>query len=410
MKLSIKLALLNIRRYPLRVLGSAVCMLFFSFALFSAVMFTRSLSGAVTDVLRTRSSGNTVTVKTNIDELESISKNPDILEVRPYYRSMIVFGEIVIEGLGEFDIDLNCEQAPDIKSLIPNVYLDEFRVIGGKNLLVAGRMPENSGEMILCESWFKNQRISDYDLVLNKQISLLGDYVFDERIVYLENAKLVGIYSEDFLGISALNGYTDWDLSNWAGVGFLLNPESNYRFIEAFCTIDKIDKVFNELCEIYDKDMDWYWDGSNVYKSVWAGSGIEKLSGLNSFIGKLMILAAGAVACIYVVIQLISASNYFKEKSVFITAADAFGCGKPNILGAFAAENIALIIPVSIISAVLSCSFIKLIFRIILAYLGMDLDVTIDLGAVFIAAALMPVVELLVLLISLLLFRKKSND
>lgn len=99
-----------------------------------------------------------------------------------------------------------------------------------------------------------------------------------------------------------------------------------------------------------------------------------------------------------------------KPEALGETAADAFGCTKPRILGAFAAENILLLIPVSVISAVLGCSFIRLVFNIISAYIGLKFNAVIDLSAVFIAAALMIAVEILILLISFLLFRKKTND
>lgn len=403
MKLSFKLALLNIRRYPLRIVGSAVCLLLFGFALFSAVTFTRSLKATVSEVLKSRSSGNMILVKCDIGELDSILKNPDILEAVPSYREGFVCGEITVDGVGEFDVNLDYEQSPDADTLIPETYFNEFYALGGKDFLVAGRMPESDNEMLICESWCKDRRIENYDDILNKRATISHDFSFyNEKIIDHENVRIVGIFSKDFLGINALEHYrieTDYFGGTCA---FLVNPECKYQSIVTYCSIDKVDKVYSELCGKYGEDK--------IIKFVLISDAMDKLSGLHLFIGNLMYLAAGAIAFIYLMTRIVSALNYFREKSLFITAADAFGCGKPHILGAFAAENIALIIPISVISAVLSCSFIKLIFRIISAYLGMELDVTIDLGAVFIAAALMPIIELLVLLISLLVFRKKSND
>lgn len=405
MKLSFKLALLNIRRYPLRILGSAVCLLLFGFALFSAVTFTRSLKSTVAEVLRSRSSGNTVLIKTDIGELENIKKTSDILEAVPYYLDNsfgFVSGEITIDGLGEFHINLHYDQSPDAKTLIPETYLNEFYALGGKEILVAGRMPEGSNEMIICESFCKSKHILNYDDILNKPAAVSHDFMFDEKVIDFENIQIVGIFSEDFLEITALS-YYKFETDYYGSVSaFLVNPESKCRGIVAYCSIDKIDGVYSELCEKYGEDI--------VFESTGTSYAIEQLSGLHLFIGNLMYLAAAAIAFIYVMTRMVSTLNYFKEKSSFITATDAFGCGKTHILGAFAAENITLLIPVSVISAVLSCSFIKLIFRIISAYLGIELNLSIDLWAVLLAAVIMVIFEFLVLLMSFLLFRKKSND
>lgn len=401
MKLSFKLALLNIRRYPLRILGSAVCLLLFGFALFSAVTFTRSLKATVAEVLRSRSSGNIVFVQTDIEELENISKTPDILEAVPFYMPGYVSGDITIEGIGEFDIFLQYDQSPDPRYLIPETYLDEFRALGGKDILVAGRMPESSNEMIICESFCKAKRILNYDDILNKPTALSHDFVYDEKIIDHENVRIVGIFSEDFLEITALSSYK-FDTEYYGGAyAFLVNPESKYRGIITYCSVDKIDKVEQTLSGKYGED--------NAYKTAFTSYAIERLSGLHLFIGNLMYLAAAAIAFIYVMTRMVSTLNYFKEKSSFITATDAFGCGKKHLLGAFAAENTMLLIPVSIISAVLSCSFIKLIFRILSSYIGMEINAAIDLSSIFTALVLMLVFELLILLISFLLFRNRSN-
>lgn len=402
MKLSFKLALLNIRRYPLRILGSAVCLLLFGFALFSAVTFTRSLKATVAEVLRSRSSGNIVFVQTDIEELENISETPDIIEALPFYRNGMVSGEITIEGLGEFDINLLYEQSPDANDLIPEAYLSEFHALGGKDILVAGRIPESSNEMMICESFCKGRRILNYDDILNKPAVLSHDFMYGEKVIDHENVQIVGIFSEDFMEINALSSYKTEVRNFGLDYAFFVNPESKYHGIEVYCPIDKIDKVCDDLCEKY--------AGKKVFKTVLTSDAIDKLSGLHLFIGNLMYLAAAAIAFIYVMTRMVSTLNYFKEKSSFITATDAFGCGKKHILGAFAAENTMLLIPISIISAVLSCSFIKLIFRILSSYIGMEFDAAIDIGSIFTALMLMLVFELLILLISFLLFRKRSND
>lgn len=137
---------------------------------------------------------------------------------------------------------------------------------------------------------------------------------------------------------------------------------------------------------------------------------LDKLSGLHLFIVNLMYLAAGAIAFIYLVMRVVSTSNYLKEKSSFITATDAFGCGKTRILGAFTAENAMLLIPISAGSALLSNLFIKLIFRILSSYIGLEFDTTANLGSMLAALGLMLITELFILLLSFLLFRKRSND
>lgn len=398
MILSLRLALLNIRRYPLRTIGSAVCLFVFSFAMFSAALFTSSLSGAVSEILKTRSSGNTVSIiETDIDELDNISECPYILEALPSYWNNYVSGYITIEDIGEFDINLFYQVSPDINTLIPNTYLDEFYAIGGENFLIAGRMPESSGEMIICESWLKIIRFKDYNAVLNRQITLSHDWIKDERIIDLENAQIVGIFSEDLMKINALNSYTEWSV-----YAFLLDAEGEYNFIDTYCSIDKIDKAYEYFCEKY--------GGDNVVKTVITTSAIEKLSGLNSFVGKLMFLAAGAVALIYVLIQLTVFANYIKEKSTFVTAADAFGCGKKHIFGAFAAENIALLIPVSVISAIAGSSFVKTVVDIISAYVGVTLDISLNYIIILAAIAALIVIELIILLLSVLFVRAHSND
>lgn len=402
MKLSLKLALMNIRRYPLRILGSAFCLLLFGFALFSAVAFTRSLKATVAEVLRSRSSGNTVYVKTEIEELENISKTPDILEAVPYYLPGMVSGEITFEDIGEFDVNLFYDQSSEAKTLIPETYVSEFRALGGKDILVAGRMPENSNEMIICESFCKAKRIINYDDILNKPVTISHDFFYDEKIIDHEDVRIVGIFSEDFLEITALSSYKFETNYYGSAAAFLVNPESKYRGIVAYCSIDKIDKIYSELCEKYGEE--------NVFKTQFTSYAIERLSGLHLFIGNLMYLAAAAIAFIYVMTRMVSALNYFKEKKLFITAADAFGCGKTHILGAFAAENIALLIPVSAISAIMGCAFVKVIFKIVSAYLGIEFNAKIDFFCIAEAYAVILLIELIILFIPLLPLRRKNND
>ena len=397
MRLSLKLALLNIRRYPLRTFGSAVCLLVFSFAMFSAALFTSSLSGAVSEILGTRNSGNTVAVFTpNISEFNNVSECPYILEARPSYWNTHVSGEITVEDIGEFDINIFYEVSPDINTLVPNTYLEDLYALGGEEFLIAGRMPERSGEMIICESWLKNQNLTDYNVILGKQITLWHDFI-DEKIIDLENAEIVGIFTEDIMDINALQSY-----SEWAVYAFLLSDESEFNFIETFCSLDQIDKAYKYFCEEYGEGA--------VIKTVLTSEAIEKLSGLNSFVGKLMFLAAGAVALVYVLIRLTVFANYIKEKSLFVTAADAFGCGKKHIFGAFAAENIMLLIPVSVVSGLAASAFVKMIFELISAYVGVTLTFTLNYGIMFAAFAAITVIELANLLLSVLLLQTKSND
>lgn len=405
MRLSLGLAILNIRRYPLRTLGSAVCLLFFSFALFSAGLFTRSLSGAVSGILKTRSSGNTVFIsKANIGELERISECPLILEAQPLYWDEYASGHIEIDGIGKFETQLFVMEAPDLKALIPNTYLEEFRVIGGGELLVAGRMPENTEEMIVCESLLKRLRINDCGEVLEKHVTVSQADPEYMRPVSFNNGRIVGVYSERFMEINALSGYTDRDIyGEYSDVVFMLNSDAEYRSgIAAYCSIDEIDRAYEYMRGIYGK--------KKVIKTTLTSTAIEKLSGLHLFVGNLMYLASGAVTLIYVLIQIIMMSNYIKEKSLFVTAADAFGCGKRHIFGAFAAENIALLVPVSLVSGVLAGAFVKALFGLISAYAGVTLDVTVDLGVMLVVVAAMLIFEIITVLLGTLLFRKRSND
>lgn len=406
MRLSFGLAILNIRRYPLRTLGSAVCLLFFSFALFSAGLFTRSLSGAVSELMKTRSSGNNIFVHTDIGELENISKCPYILEARPHYWGELADGSnIEIEGVGEFEINLFYEQYPDADALIPKTYLDEFRALGGKELLVAGRMPERSGEMIICESWLKSARFKDYNEILGKPITISCE-VFDwlPPKILLDNSVIVGVFSERLTEIGALDGYNG--CGEQTHIGFLLNSESEYNCIETYCSIDQFDKAYEYLKERYGVEGAI----NDVVGWTMTSEAVEKLSGLHLFVGNLMYLASGAVALIYVLIQIIIMSNYIKEKSLFVTAADAFGCGKSHIFGAFAAENIALLVPVSLASGVLASVFVKALFGLISAYAGVTLDVTVDFGVMLAVVAAMLIFEIITVLLGTLLFRKGSND
>lgn len=418
MKLSLELALLNIRRYPLRIIGSAVCLLLFGFALFSAVTFTRSLESTVAELLKTRGSGTLVFVRQadrenfndtsrtpDIKDIEKTAQTPDVTETRPYYSPDHVNGIMTIESFGELDISLYCKQSRDPETLVPKAYLDEFYALGYEGFLISGRMPEALGEMIVCETFFKSRHIENYADLLNKPAVLREPWLAGEYVDFA-NVKIVGVFSENFLNICVLESHKADSRLYGIDLAFLVNPKAVYFGIEAYCSIDKIDKVERALREKFPEES----AKGDVFQDIITSYAIERLSGLRLFIGNLMYLAAGAIAFIYLMTRIISAQNYFKEKSAFITAADAFGCTKPRILGAFAAENILLLIPVSVISAVLGCSFIRLVFNIISAYIGLKFNAVIDLSAVFIAAALMIAVEILILLISFLLFRKKSND
>lgn len=135
MKLSLKLAFLNIHRYTLRTLGNVLCLLIFGFALFSAVTFTRSLNNTVSNALKSRSSGNVVIVRNGAEESDYIPSNPNALEVRTYCLPNYVYGKFEIEGVGELDeIDFAYHQAPDGETLIPNTYFEEFHTISDEDL------------------------------------------------------------------------------------------------------------------------------------------------------------------------------------------------------------------------------------------------------------------------------------
>lgn len=399
MRLSVKLALINIRRYPLRALGNAVCLLLFGFAVISSVMFTRSLSDVLAEVLRLRSSGNTVIVDRDIGELERVASHPDILEACPRYWTLSVQQLIRIEGVGEFDVSLEYDTSPDIKTLIPETYLEEFRAVGGGDFIVAGRLPGRSGEMIICESWFEEARIQNYEDVFNKPTSFLVDVFVDgsEKYTLMSDLKIVGAFSKEFMQISALQGHIDW-----ANYAFLLDSECEYRFITAFCSVDKIDGVYDDFCARYGEE--------NVVKSVLVSGAIDKLSGLRLFIGNLMYLAAAAIAAIYLLARFVIMSNYLKEKALFVTAADAFGCGRAHIFGAFAFENIVLLIPMAAACVPLAGEFCKMIFRIISAYIGVEFNAVIDSGAMLAAAAIMIAVELIIPIAGLLPIRQKGNN
>lgn len=244
-------------------------------------------------------------------------------------------------------------------------------------------------------------------MILDKPITIYEDYYNIETKkletkIFFENARIVGVYSEEFLNITALHDYKhESEHYSW-GVAFLINSESKTDGVIAYCSIDKIDRVYADFCAKYGEE--------NVIKTVLTLPAIERLSGFNAFIGNLMYLAAGACALIYAIIRVISASNYLKEKSLFVTAADAFGCPKSRILGAFAAENIALMIPISVISAILGNVFVKSIFGLISAYLEMKFEVAIDYVGIPAVLAFMLIVEILTLIISVAMPRKNENN
>lgn len=411
MKLSLKLALLNIRRYPPRIIGSTVCLLLFGFALFSSVTFTRSLKSTVSELLNMRVSGTMVFVRqgdmenrdVTLDEsdLERVAETPDVIQAHPYYLPEYLAGTLSFEGVGELETGLDCKQSRDAKTLVPKAYLNEYYALGGEEFLVAGRMPENAYEMIVCESFFKNRRIDNYADFLEKPAAFREfDDVDNQR--GLGNLKIVGVFSEKLMNIAVFEDSRSMGIEQ----AFLINPKACYWGIEAYCALDKVEKVCEALREKFPLEN----SNENVFENVMTSEAIERLSGLHLFIGNLMYLAAGAIAFIYLMTRIISAQNYFKEKSAFITAADAFGCTKPHILGAFAAENILLSVPVSIVSAVLGISFNRLIFKIISAYLGMEFNAAIDTSAVITASALMFAAELLIMLVSFLLLGKRAND
>lgn len=289
MKLSLKLAFLNIRRYPLRTLGNVLCLLIFGFALFSAVTFTRSLNNTVSNALKSRSSGNVVTVRNGAAESDYIPQSPDALEVRTSCSPNYVYGKFEIEGVGELDeIDFAYHQAPDGETLIPNTYFEEFHTISDEDFLVAGRMPENHGEMLINEKWLKSRHFADYSVILDKLITIYEEgFDFETKKpkteIYFENARIVGIFSEEFLNITALHSYKELtERSQW-GFAFLVNYDCKSDGVEAYCSIDKIDRVYADFCAKYGEE--------NVIKTVLSVPAIERLSGFNAFIGNLMYLA-----------------------------------------------------------------------------------------------------------------------
>ena len=395
MKLVIKLAFLNIKRYPLRTVSTILCLLFFSFFLFSSISFSWSLSDSIAESISLRSSGNTLVIKTDVKNFEVVKKNKNILEVFPLYKEDFVSGEISIEGMGKFDINAFIRQSADSKTLIPNTFINEFCALGGKNVLVAGRMPQNDNELIINSGYIKNLQITDYSLILEKEINIFHDYLGNE-INDLDSGKIVGIYSQEFLNINGLHDYYDYAFC------FCQNNIIQQNKIVTYCSADKIDRAYIEMCDNFGSE--------NVIKTVKLGVAIEKLLGLRAFISKLMFLATAAITLIYILVQINVTDNYFREKKTFIRAADAFGCGKKHLIGVFAFEHMILLMPIFIFTILLGHAFVVIIFDLISAVEKINLSSQINIGISAITFIILIFLEAVVVIIKSFFNGNNTND
>lgn len=396
MKSALLLALNNIKRYKLSSFGRSVLLLVFSFVTISALMFSISITNAISDILNTRSSGNNVIVSADKSELINISKMPYVNEAVLLPTYSFASGNAEIEDVGTFHINCSIRKASDESSLFPDTYFKEFNYISDDEFILAGRLPQNNNELIIDSRYIDKLQIYDYSQILGKKLSAYNPY-FDEIYYDIDSAIIVGVYSASFLKITALDSISD------SAYCFMLDNSVPYSGrIMVFCNREDIDKVSQNLKEKYGE--------TNVITNKISTFAVEELINISSFIKKVMILVSVVIGMVYMIMQISMVTNYLNEKQDFVSVITAFGLKKENLLLTFIFEYMILLIIPFALSCVLSVIFTKTLSHYASVLAGISYSTAISPIPIIVSFIILFVISLISILFSVYIIRPKRNE
>lgn len=396
MKISLLLALKNIKRYKLNAISRSILLFFFSFVIISALMFSMSISMSISDILRTRLSGTNIIIKTDRDNIHEIIKSPFISEAVLCPTNLFVSGSAEIENLQSFHINSYINIGQNIKSLIPDTHLEEFKHISEDNFILEGRLPQNNNELIIDSTYLDKIQINDYSEIIGKKISLYYSYL-DDIIYEINSAYIVGVYSGEFLNITAYNSFSD------TAYCFLLDDTRPYSgSVIAFCPYDKINNATRYFQDRYGK--------SNIVVNTFTTFALDEFIKISKFINKIMFLASIVISMVFIVIQIIMITHYLYEKQPFLFAINAFGLKKGKISFAFVFEYLILaIIPFSL-SCGLAVVFTKKLMHYVSVLAGLTFTVSISIIPIIISFFIVFFTSVIVILLSVYVLKIKRNE
>ncbi len=400
MKTSLIFALKNINRYRTTSFVRSVLLFFLTLSVVSASMFSMSMTSSVSDILNSRSSGNTVLIKTDESRLSDISALPFIKEACIFPERSFTSGEIAIENVGTFDINCCLIKSKDKNALIPQTYTDEFKVIGGDKLLVAGRLPENDNEMIIDSKYTDGLQIYDYAQILGKKASVYYPF-FGETIYDVNQAVIVGVYSGELLNITALSGVIS--NSKDSACCFLYDKSCSYGgYIVAYCALENINVAYATLLNEY--------GAGNLIKSTLTTKPFNELINISSFIKNVMALICIVLCMVYAVTQIIVLTNYLHEKRDFVSAINAFGLRNGQLFFVFVFEYLFVSIIPFVLSSALSVVFTKSISRYVSVLAGIKYTTAVSLLPIIVSFAVVLTISLITICIAVYAYKPVRNE
>lgn len=396
MKSSLLIALNNIRRYKVSSLGRSLLLVILSFVIISALMFSISITNAISDILDSRSSGNYVLVSADRSELINISKTPYVSEAIILPKYSFASGNAEIEDIGTFHINCSISKAQDESSLFPDAYLNEFKYISDDSFILAGRLPEKDKELVIDSRYIDKLQIYDYSQIVGKKISISHQFL-DETLYDIDSAIIVGVYSSSFLDITAFN-----DFGNGAYC-FMVDDSIQYSgVIMAFCNLDNIDKVARVFEERYGT--------FNVKTNTKTTVALNELINISSFIKKVMQLVSVVIGMVFVVVQIIMTTNYLNEKQAFVSAISAFGLKKENLVLVFIFEYLLLLIIPFALSCCLAILFTKTLVHYTALLSGIRFITSFNPIPIIASFIIIFVISLITILASVYLLHPNRNE
>lgn len=393
MKTSFKLAMQNLRCYWMNALGRSFMIFALSFVVLTAAMFSASVQKSISQLLNSRSSGNSVFVRADKTEISSIEQFQFVNEVTPMNKIFYLSGNVSIEEVGTFQTNVAVVKGESCSALLPKAYLQEFEQISDTTLMLAGRLPQSDNEILLASDFVDSLQIYDYSVLLGKTIDVF-EPVFNSY--YIEKATVVGVFASELTKVTAL------DSLNKIGGYYcflLLDANANSDMLEVFVNKENIDNVQEMLIEHYGEE--------NVMPNTITNWGIDELEKIAHFMQNVLILIFVVVGIVYSVIQFVIISNYLNKKQKFVTAVRAFGLEKKRLFVVFVMEYLVLSVVSFVLSIGVSAVFANALCDFSALIAGVKFGFNFDLFSIFISFLVLLAINFVTILCSVHLKHEK---
>ena len=396
MNVSVRFALKNIRRYRKSALGRGIILVFLTFAVVLAFMFSLTMTDALSGILNARKSCNMIWLSIDKGEKESIAGLPFVNEVTEFPKNTPVNGNLEIEGAGTFWTNAEIFKASETKYLFSETFLEEFHSISEEPLMVAGRLPEKNNEVILDADFLEEYGISDYSALLGKKLTFIQE-IFDKKFYLIEDAVIVGVHSGELLDIAGLEYCED------CACCWLLDEEcTNDTGLYVFCDYENLDEAFETLSAQY--------SGHKVVNCSDTTFAFDKLEEITSFLRKILALVCLIIGMVYVVVQIVTVMNYLQEKEDFVTAIRAFGLKKRNLVLVFLFEYLFVSLIPFVLSGALAVPATRAAARFMSVLTGIRFTPSVSILPIAIAFAVVLAVTLVTVLAAVRLHKPSGNE